>query len=243
MEVVSRKMKFAVIAAGEGSRLRQDGVNEDKPLVRIGGEPMLHRLVRIFSAVGAEETVLIVNAGMPDVVTYADTLKEEFGGKMPVRVLVRSTPSSMHSFYEMKPYLEDSPFCLTTVDTVFREEEFGRYIDAFRSTPCDGMMAVTDYIDDEKPLYISMDSRQRIDGFLDTQENCRYVSGGIYCLRPSCLDTLENCVREGKSRMRNFQRQLVGDGLFLKGYVFSKILDIDHAGDISKAEKFVMEKP
>lgn len=242
MEVVSRKMKFAVIAAGEGSRLKQEGVSEDKPLVRIGGEPMLHRLMRIFSAVGAEETVLVVNAGMPEVITYADTLKEEFGGMMPVKVLVRSTPSSMHSFYEIKPFLADSPFCLTTVDTVFREEEFGRYIEAFRSTPCDGMMAVTDYIDDEKPLYISMDSRQRINGFLDTQENCRYVSGGIYCLRPSCLGTLENCAREGKSRMRNFQRQLVSDGLLLKGYTFSKILDIDHAGDISKAEKFFMEK-
>ena len=33
-------MKFAIIAAGEGSRLSQEGIVMPKPLVRIGGEPM-----------------------------------------------------------------------------------------------------------------------------------------------------------------------------------------------------------
>lgn len=37
---------------------------------------------------------------------------------------------------------------------------------------------------------------------------------------------------QGMSRMRNFQRQLVADGLRLKAYPFSKILDVDHAGTL-----------
>jgi NDP-sugar pyrophosphorylase family protein len=234
-------IKFAIIAAGEGSRLKQEGVKEDKPLVRINGEIMLHRLVRIFSSVGADEIVMVVNSQMPDVVAYTYSLKEEFAGKTSLKILSRSTPSSMHSFYEMSSFLTDAPFCLTTVDTLFREQEFRSYIDAFLSTPCDGMMAVTDYIDDEKPLYVGVDSQWRINGFYDKQESCRYISGGIYGLRPVCLDVLEKCVREGQSRMRNFQRQLVNDGLLLKACPFSKILDIDHAEDILKAEEFVKE--
>jgi hypothetical protein len=39
--------------------------------------------------------------------------------------------------------------------------------------------------------------------------------------------------------MRNFQRALVADGLLLKAYPFSKVLDIDHASDIEKAEAFL----
>ena len=39
--------------------------------------------------------------------------------------------------------------------------------------------------------------------------------------------------------MRNFQRALVEDGLKLKAYPFSKILDVDHASDIAKAEDFL----
>ena len=41
--------------------------------------------------------------------------------------------------------------------------------------------------------------------------------------------------------MRNFQRQLVADGLRLQAYRFPKILDVDHAGDIAKAEAFLTD--
>ena len=37
-------MKYAIIAAGEGSRLQQEGIDLPKPLVPIGGEAMNDRL-------------------------------------------------------------------------------------------------------------------------------------------------------------------------------------------------------
>jgi len=39
--------------------------------------------------------------------------------------------------------------------------------------------------------------------------------------------------------MRNYQRQLIAEGLRLKAYPFSKIIDVDHADDILKAESFL----
>ena len=143
----------------------------------------------------------------------------------------------------MSPYLKDDRFCLTTVDTIFREDEFARFIEAFKTSDKDGMMAVTDYVDDEKPLYIGTDDRLDITGFYDTaMPDTKYISGGIYCLTPKAIDTLEYCMRHGMSRMRNFQRQLVADGLRLEAYPFSKILDVDHASDIVKAEEFLNRK-
>ncbi len=41
-------MKYAIIAAGEGSRLSQEGVQLPKPLVKVGGEHLVDRLIRIF---------------------------------------------------------------------------------------------------------------------------------------------------------------------------------------------------
>jgi len=101
------------------------------------------------------------------------------------------------------------------------------------------MMAVTDYIDDEKPLYVATDEALNITGFLDKSDCCRYISGGIYALKPVAIRTLERCMKEGQSRMRNFQRGLVDDGLRLKAWPMSKILDVDHASDIAKAEDFL----
>ena len=84
-------------------------------------------------------------------------------------------------------------------------------------------MAVTDFIDDEKPLYISTDSALDITGFHDeATPECRYISGGIYCLTPAAVKTCMGCMEKGMSRMRNFRRQLVADGLKLKGLSFYK---------------------
>jgi NDP-sugar pyrophosphorylase family protein len=242
-------MKFAILAAGEGSRLAQEGVELPKPLVKINGEAMIDRLIRIFKDNGAEEIVIITNNLTPLTQNHLRDLQTK---DESIKLIVKTTPSSMHSFYELKPLIGNGKFCLTTVDTIFREKEFGEYIDAFKAYDGDGMMAVTDYIDDEKPLYISTDAEMNITGFHDSLENfaasepgkdgksvCKYISGGIYCLNKKAFTTLDKCINSGMSRMRNFQRQLVFDGLKLKAYQLSKILDVDHASDIEKAESFL----
>lgn len=232
-------MKYAIIAAGEGSRLAAEGISQPKPLVPLNGEPMIDRLVRIFNDNEAEEICIIVNRLHPKTEVHVRQLMTEYKGA-PIRLAVKTTPSSMHSFYELSPWLEDEPFCLTTVDTIFREDEFARYIRTFRESPdVDGLMAVTDYIDDEKPLYVTTDSKLRITAFHDTNCGDHYISGGIYALRPTAIKTLRRCMAEGQSRMRNFQRGLVSDGLRLRAYPMSKVLDVDHAGDVEKAEEFL----
>lgn len=234
-------MKFAIIAAGEGSRLSQEGIRLPKPLVQLDGTAMIDRLVRIFTANGAEEIVVIINNEVPLTKMHLAELAQT--SEVPLRVIVKTTLSSMHSFYELSPYLKGERFCLTTVDTIFHEDEFARFIETFKASDKDGMMAVTDYIDDEKPLYIGTDDELNITGFYDdARADTKYISGGIYCLTPRAIDTLESCIRQGISRMRNFQRQLVSDGLKLKAYPFSKILDVDHAEDIRKAEAFLSGK-
>lgn len=229
-------MNYAIIAAGEGSRLVQEGVTLPKPLVKLNGVEMIRRLIDIFLKNNASSITIIVNEEMTQVQDYLTNL--ELG--IPFNVVIKSTPSSMHSFFELRDFLRDGKFCLTTVDTIFKEDEFSEYIQTFiNDSDSDGMMAVTDFIDDEKPLYVDVNDRMAIKGFLDHSDNCKYISGGIYGLTPKAIDTLEACLNSGQARMRNFQRQLVADNLQLKAYPFEKIVDVDHAGDIVKAEKFL----
>ena len=234
-------MKYAIIAAGEGSRLAQEGVLSPKPLVEVGGERLIDRLLRIFLANGTTEVVAICNEQMTEVRARLEQIQT--AGLVPLKFVVKSTPSSMHSMWELSRWLRDEPFVLTTVDTIFREEEFQTYVADFLQLvgrgEADGLMGVTDYIDDEKPLYVSTDDDLAITGFLDRCETPRYISGGIYGLTPRSIETLRRCIERGESRMRNFQRALIADGLRLKAWPFSKVLDIDHASDIVKAETFL----
>ena len=197
-------MNYAIIAAGEGSRLAQEGVTLPKPLVKLNGVEMIRRLIDIFAQNQAESISIIVNEEMKAVQEYVKQIKLD----IPLNIVIKSTPSSMHSFFELREFLCKGKFCLTTVDTIFKEKDFEQYIQAFiDDAESDGMMAVTDYIDDEKPLYVDVDQNMKITGFLDNSDSCTYISGGIYGLTPKALDTLENCLYSGQSRMRNFQRQ------------------------------------
>lgn len=231
-------MKFAIIAAGEGSRLAQGGVKEPKPLIKLQGIPIIERLVMLFASQGAESINIIINGQQPDTLRLLKELQERY----PINIVVKDTPSSMHSLHAMSHLLRGDKFCLTTVDTIFKEREFTEYIKAFETSTLDGLMAVTDYIDDEKPLYVETDAELNITAFADTPTVCsKYISGGIYGLSDKALDILDRCMADGIGRMRNFQRRLVSDGLRLKAYPFGKIIDIDHADEIAKAEKFLTE--
>jgi NDP-sugar pyrophosphorylase family protein len=230
-------MNYAVIAAGQGSRLVAEGVNMSKPLIRINGEIMIERLFRIFLANDADSISVIINEEMTDVHRFLEQIKLP----VPFNLVIKTTPDSLHSFYELSPFLQRGKFCLTTVDTIFTEKEFLSYVCAFKEDKeNDALMSVTDYIDDEKPLYVKTDSNLHIIGFYDeAAPDIRYVSGGIYGLNGQSLSLFQQAMTKGLSRMRNFQRLMIASGLRVKAYPFSKIIDVDHETDIKKAEDFI----
>lgn len=236
-------MNFGIIAAGEGSRLVSEGVSLPKPLVSIDGQPMIGRLIHMFESFGPDCISVIVNEQMVEVRRYLEQLAPTLACEL--KLVVKTTPSSMHSFYELGSLLRGKGrFILTTVDTIFRRDDFARYVSAFESaeTDVDGMMAVTGYIDDEKPLYVEVDDNMAITAFRDEpRPGVRYVSGGIYGLDTRAIEVLDDCLGRGVSRMRNFQRALIAAGLELKAYDMGKILDVDHAGDIGKANEMLSQ--
>lgn len=234
-------MHYGIIAAGEGSRLAQEGVLVPKPLVDLNGQPMIGRLISLFADCGAESVNVVINEQMTEVRRYLESF--EMPGGIPLHIKVKTTPSSMHTFHELSSMFRGKGrFIATTVDTIFRPEEFARYARAFSEAPVqiDGMMAMTTYIDDEKPLYIETDADNRILAFRDTPwPEARYISGGIYGLGDRAFEVLDDCIDQGVSRMRNFQRALVAAGLQLEGFRMGKIMDVDHASDLEKAREFL----
>ena len=264
------QIHYALIAAGEGSRLREEGVSSPKPLVCIDGQPMIERLIRIFVRNGAQSISVICNEQMTEVQEFLKELKQsdalnvtEETGKIrvcPLNVVVQTTPSSMHSLAALQEVIPQGRFCLTTVDTIFQESEFSAFIRAFAEMDereGEGLFGVTPFVDDEKPLWVATRSKKtflhacarrkcsEIVGFYDQKEQIpsdleKMVSGGIYCMDTrTAFPVLQTCLEQGQSRMRNFQRALIAAGLKLKAYVFPKIMDIDHASDITKAEAWL----
>lgn len=243
-------MHYAIIAAGEGSRLRKEGVLLPKPLVPVAGQPMIDRLMDIMRRCGAESISVICNREMTQVQEHLMSYRENHPC-LKLNLVVESTPSSMHSLALLAEVIPAGRVCVTTVDTIFQEKEFAAYIQAFEHSQ-GGLFAVTPFIDDEKPLWVACSKEAqetigghvcpRIEGFFDREDEMpddlwHFVSGGIYGLETEVAwPVLRRCLDEGQSRMRNYQRALVRAGVHLSAYVFGKIADIDHAEDLRKAD-------
>ena len=155
-------LKAGIIAAGEGRRLRSEGISLPKPLVPVDGVPLIERLLQLFVRHGIREVACIVNEYSPEVKEFVES--KRFG--IPVHFVVRTTPSSMHSLFALSPLLKDGRFLLSTVDSIFFEAEFDQFLRAGQErTSVDGLLAVTKFVDDENPLYAELDDSNRIVSF------------------------------------------------------------------------------
>src|SRR5574344_1319300 len=234
-------MNYAIIAAGEGSRLRQEGFKDSKPMVSLEGERLIERLIRIFKNNEAESITIIINEESQSLKQLLESKKQD---NLPIQLIVKSTPSSLHSFYEICQRVHPSELCLTTVDTIFDESKFAQYISIFKSKgSLDALMGVTSFVDDEKPLWIEKDATNKITRYSSQKtQTTRVVSGGIYCFRQKAIDLVYKAVQSGMSRMRNYQQLLVEQGLQVSAFDFGKIIDIDHVSDIEKAHNMLLHK-
>lgn len=233
-------MKFAIIAAGEGSRLSNEGVDISKPLVKISGIPMIERIINSAAKNSFSEIYCIINEQSVDLKEFLTS--KDFG--IPVHLIVKSTPSSMHSFIELSKYLKESEFCLSASDSIFDPEEFRNFIKYCRDNlnKSTGILAVTDFIDDEKPLYVKLLQNHDIQEFRDKYIGDKYITGGLYFFSPAIFTVINKALSSGIYRLRNFLKAALKEGCTFKAYKFSKIIDVDHLKDIEEAEEFLKQK-
>ncbi len=228
-------MDLAIIAAGEGLRFKEEGIQVPKPLVQINGTPIIKRIIDITRNTGKSSITCIINEKSEELETFL--LK--FSRTNPINLIVKSTPSSLHSLYQLNRFLS-APFLLTTADSVFLESEFKSFVNyGMNLKDADGVIAVTDFIDDEKPLYVNVDERNKINDFKDENDGYEFVTGGLYLFKTDIQKEIDEAINSGVTRLRNFLRFLIQKDFRLYAYPFSKIIDVDHKSDIEKAEEFL----
>ncbi len=229
-------MELAIIAAGTGSRLKEEGINISKPLVKIQNIPLIKRLISSAVKNGVIKVNCIINEESPDLKEFL--LSNDFGCE--IELIIKSTPSSLHSFMELAPMIKDNHFCLATADSVFIEDEFNKFFSySVKQDEFDGVLAVTSFVDDEKPLFVEVDENLQIKKFSDVKCEGSFVTGGLYFFSSKIFDEIGNAVSNNMNHLRNYFRLLLSSGYKLKAFEFSKIVDVDHLSDIKTAEDFL----
>jgi NDP-sugar pyrophosphorylase family protein len=141
-------MKAGILAAGWGRRL---GCGP-KALAKVAGRPLIDRVIEGLVDAGATEITCIVNEQGQAVCDHV----ERAWPAIRHHWIVRSTPTSMHSFLLVLEQLAvsgEAGYLLTTVDSVSPCGTTRAFARAASSLAVDLALGVTDVIDDEKPLY------------------------------------------------------------------------------------------
>ncbi len=224
-----------IIAAGLGERLRTRGITTPKPLLTIGGRPLIARTIDALHAAGATRIACIVNAETNAVRDYLRTSP----WPLPIDVVQRTTASSAESFFALRPFLESSPFLLTTVDTVCDPHVPTALVEHARALgPAASVLGVTTTVDDEKPLWAELAADGRIRS-LGNAQSARHVTAGVYFLQPLVYTLADEGAEPAFPAFRRVLGALLDRGHPVYGFDVGASIDVDRPEDIAAAERLL----
>jgi NDP-sugar pyrophosphorylase family protein len=228
-------MRAGIIAAGFGERLQAAGIATPKPLLEIGGRPLIARTIETACHAGATSIACIVNAESDQVRHYLEATQ----WPVPVIVLQRTTQSSAESFLALRSWLENAPFLLTTVDTICAPSAVTAMVAYARTRhPLGSVLGITRTIEDEKPLWVELDTDDRIRS-LDDATHAHHVTAGVYFLQPLVYSLADVGGPRGFSAFRHVLGSLLAHGHDLWGFDVGTSIDVDRPQDIAAAERLL----
>jgi NDP-sugar pyrophosphorylase family protein len=217
-----------IIAAGEGSRLRADGYRVSKPMVPVAGRPLIDHALDRFRAAGMRKVTVVINEASDDCRRWL----EHHAGDFDLDMVVRSTPSSYATFRLVAGRLANAPAVITTVDSVMPVDDFRHFVKSASGFAENAVvLGVTDHVDDENPLWVTLDPSDGRIRQIGGREGT-HVTAGLYWLpaqRPA--DPASDF-----ARLREYLGWLVAEHHPVYGVVLPCVFDIDRARDIAAAE-------
>jgi NDP-sugar pyrophosphorylase family protein len=223
---VSAIVSGAVIAAGEGSRLKSLGVA--KPMIEVAGRPLIAHVLGNFEAAGLTSAAVIVNEDEKDVAAY---VRERFGS-LVARILIKTTRSSLESFREILAVAPPGRLLVSTVDAFCPPREFERFVRrASELPPHSTVLGVTGFVDDEKPLWVTTTRAGRVTVVGGASGDT--VTAGIYVF-PEKVRSLG--IPNELGRLRDFLAWLAKSGEPIEAVDIPKVVDVDRVEDLAEAE-------
>jgi len=220
-----------IIAAGEGSRLRS--LRLPKPMVPVGGKPLLAHVLENFAASGIESASIIFNGDEQD---CADFVRTRFGN-LAKTVILQTTASSFASFQIILARARPGRLLVSTVDAFCPQEDFVSFVRSAEKRPDDEtVLAVTTYIADEKPLWVKRESDGRISEIGGMSGDT--ITAGIYVIPPRVRSLP---LPHGFERLRDYLAWLCTEGHPVSGILIPRVVDVDRPEDLPLAEQLSME--
>jgi glucose-1-phosphate cytidylyltransferase len=201
-------MKAVILAGGLGTRISEESHLKPKPMIELGGKPILWHIMKIYAAHGINDFIVCCGYKGYVIKEYfanyflhmSDVTFDMANNKMqvhqasaePWRVTLVDTGDDSRTGGRLKrvaPYLDDEPFCFTYGDGVsdidvrktvelFEREKVLAVVTAVQPAGRFGLLNL------ERSRVISFEEKPRGDG--------SWTNGGFFVLSPKVIDYIED---------------------------------------------------
>jgi glucose-1-phosphate cytidylyltransferase len=170
-------MKVLILCGGRGTRLNGE---RPKPLIEIGGRPILWHVMSIYAAQGFDDFLLLTG--------YQGEAVEEWARSAPWRLECADTGPDTATggrVHAVRDRLSE-PFFLTYADGL-ADIDLAALVARHRAA---GALATITVVRPELPFGIAMLDGERVTGFREKPRAEQWVNGGFMVFEPAALEYL-----------------------------------------------------
>jgi len=172
----------AILCGGKGTRMRESGETLPKPLVEIGGKPILWHVMCLYATQGLSDFVLLLGYGADRIREFAHTCQ----WNVACLDTGEDTPTGGR-VARAREHLEGGTFCLTYADGV-ADIDLLRLLEFHRGH---GRAATVTVVRPQNPWGVAhLAPDGRVDGFTEKPRLESWVNGGFFVMEPAALDRI-----------------------------------------------------
>ena len=178
-------MKAVILAGGYGTRLSEETHLKPKPMVEIGGKPILWHIMKIYSHHGINEFVICCGYKAELIQEYIQKLDEPWT-ITPVDTGINTMTGGRLKL--VKKYVENETFCFTYGDTL-NDVKINELIDFHSDKKV--LATVTACKPPEKYGLLKIENEKVIDFQEKPHIEGEWVNGGFFVLNPQVFDYIK----------------------------------------------------
>jgi glucose-1-phosphate cytidylyltransferase len=177
------KPPVVILCGGRGTRLREQTESVPKPLVEIGGRPIVWHVIGIYAAQGFDRFLLATG--------YLGEQVERFVAdeRWPEGVAVECVDTGLDTptggrIAALGERLAGGTFCATYADGV-ADVDLDALLDGHRDA---GLAATVTVVRPNLQWGVAELDGDRVSGFVEKPRSEHWINGGFFCFEPAALD-------------------------------------------------------
>ena len=177
-------LPVAILCGGKGTRMRESGESLPKPLVEVGGRPILWHVMSLYAGQGLRRFVLLLGHGAERIEAFAATLPDDW--EVTCLDTGLETPTGGRVAHAADRLREDT-FCLTYADGV-ADIDLPALLAFHRGH---GRAATMTVVRPRSPWGVARVVEDgRIAGFVEKPRLESWVNGGFLVMEPRALESI-----------------------------------------------------